>query len=150
MAFFAGLRADCCSQPRAANDTRAESRGSAAQGECPIYVTVRLCSLRLYLQKRRGSLACILFYNFFAVPIVYACVQVNWHKGTALEHLLDSLGLKGCPDVVAVYIGDDHTDEDAFKALRDLRQGMTCSAHSIAMLRSTVSFAHCSGASSAH
>lgn len=57
------------------------------------------------------------------LPPCWLCSQVNWHKGTALEHLLESLGLKGCPDVVAIYIGDDHTDEDAFKALRDLRQG---------------------------
>ena len=27
------------------------------------------------------------------------------------------------PDVVAIYIGDDRTDEDAFKALQEGRQG---------------------------
>mmetsp|Transcript_29655 Transcript_29655/g.65637 ORF Transcript_29655/g.65637 Transcript_29655/m.65637 type:complete len:452 (-) Transcript_29655:763-2118(-) len=49
--------------------------------------------------------------------------KVNWHKGTALNHLLKVLGLKSQPDVVAIYIGDDHTDEDAFKALREGHQG---------------------------
>jgi hypothetical protein len=49
--------------------------------------------------------------------------QVNWHKGTALEHLLGVLGLRGSADVVALYIGDDHTDEDAFRALKESNQG---------------------------
>ncbi len=54
-----------------------------------------------------------------------ACLllQVNWHKGTALDHLLGVLGLRGCQDVVALYIGDDHTDEDAFRVLRDTHSG---------------------------
>lgn len=29
------------------------------------------------------------------------------------------LGLKAQPDVVAIYIGDDRTDEDAFKVLQE-------------------------------
>eukprot|EP00197_Chlamydomonas_leiostraca_P013812 CAMPEP_0202865920 /NCGR_PEP_ID=MMETSP1391-20130828/6681_1 /ASSEMBLY_ACC=CAM_ASM_000867 /TAXON_ID=1034604 /ORGANISM="Chlamydomonas leiostraca, Strain SAG 11-49" /LENGTH=479 /DNA_ID=CAMNT_0049545811 /DNA_START=43 /DNA_END=1482 /DNA_ORIENTATION=- len=49
--------------------------------------------------------------------------KVNWHKGTALDHLLGVLGLRDAPDVVALYIGDDHTDEDAFRTLRDAQQG---------------------------
>jgi trehalose-phosphatase len=50
-------------------------------------------------------------------------MQVNWNKGTALNHLLEVLGLRGSPDVVAIYVGDDHTDEDAFKALNEGEQG---------------------------
>ena len=42
---------------------------------------------------------------------------VDWDKGSALLHLLDALGLSGQPDVTAVYLGDDKTDEDAFAAL---------------------------------
>lgn len=42
--------------------------------------------------------------------------QSNWHKGKAVEYLLDALGLGG-PDVLPVYIGDDVSDEDAFAAL---------------------------------
>ncbi|KXZ43331.1 hypothetical protein GPECTOR_94g653 [Gonium pectorale] len=49
--------------------------------------------------------------------------KVDWHKGTALVHLVDALGLSQQPDVVAIYVGDDHTDEDAFRTLEETRQG---------------------------
>eukprot|EP00170_Pyropia_yezoensis_P001972 contig_8422_g1976 len=42
--------------------------------------------------------------------------QSNWHKGKAVEYLLDALALGG-PDVLPIYIGDDISDEDAFAAL---------------------------------
>ncbi|XXG87493.1 hypothetical protein AAC387_Pa11g2166 [Persea americana] len=48
---------------------------------------------------------------------------IKWDKGKALEFLLDSLGFANCSDVLPVYIGDDRTDEDAFKVLRDRGQG---------------------------
>ncbi|KAF8404569.1 hypothetical protein HHK36_009456 [Tetracentron sinense] len=48
---------------------------------------------------------------------------IKWDKGKALEFLLESLGFADCNDVLAVYIGDDRTDEDAFKVLCDRRQG---------------------------
>ncbi|KAL8167416.1 hypothetical protein V2J09_008915 [Rumex salicifolius] len=48
---------------------------------------------------------------------------IKWDKGKALEFLLESLGLDNCNDVFPVYIGDDRTDEDAFKVLRDRGQG---------------------------
>ncbi|KAL9241528.1 hypothetical protein vseg_015632 [Gypsophila vaccaria] len=48
---------------------------------------------------------------------------IKWDKGKALEFLLESLGLANCTDVFPVYIGDDRTDEDAFKVLRDREQG---------------------------
>lgn len=41
----------------------------------------------------------------------------HWHKGKAVEYLLDALNLMG-PEVLPIYIGDDVTDEDAFKVLR--------------------------------
>ncbi|KAJ4954032.1 hypothetical protein NE237_030864 [Protea cynaroides] len=48
---------------------------------------------------------------------------IKWDKGKALEFLLESLGFANCKDVLPVYIGDDRTDEDAFKVLRDRGQG---------------------------
>ncbi|WOL09421.1 putative trehalose-phosphate phosphatase 6 [Canna indica] len=48
---------------------------------------------------------------------------IKWDKGKALEFLLESLGFDDRNDVLPLYIGDDRTDEDAFKVLRDRRQG---------------------------
>lgn len=45
--------------------------------------------------------------------------DVDWDKGQALRWLLAELGLEG-PDVLPLYLGDDDTDEDAFRALRRL------------------------------
>ncbi|KAM7516804.1 hypothetical protein LguiA_006387 [Lonicera macranthoides] len=48
---------------------------------------------------------------------------IKWDKGKALEFLLESLGYASSNDVFPVYIGDDRTDEDAFKVLRKRGQG---------------------------
>ncbi|XP_062220967.1 probable trehalose-phosphate phosphatase 4 isoform X1 [Phragmites australis] len=50
--------------------------------------------------------------------------SIMWDKGKALEFLLESLGFGNCSDVLPVYIGDDSTDEDAFKVLRKRGQGL--------------------------
>ncbi|GAB4813437.1 hypothetical protein N2152v2_000483 [Parachlorella kessleri] len=50
--------------------------------------------------------------------------QVDWDKGAALAHLLGELGLADPGSVLAVYIGDDRTDEDAFRVLAERQLGV--------------------------
>ncbi|XP_052190249.1 probable trehalose-phosphate phosphatase D isoform X2 [Diospyros lotus] len=49
---------------------------------------------------------------------------IKWDKGKALEFLLEALGYANSDKVLPIYIGDDQTDEDAFKVLRDRGQGI--------------------------
>lgn len=42
--------------------------------------------------------------------------NIEWHKGKAVQWLREQLGVTGA---FTIYIGDDTTDEDAFKALDD-------------------------------
>jgi len=49
--------------------------------------------------------------------------DVDWHKGRAVEWILERLGWDG-PDVLPVYIGNDVTDEDAFETLRERGVGI--------------------------
>ncbi|CAK8537503.1 unnamed protein product [Lathyrus sativus] len=48
---------------------------------------------------------------------------IKWDKGRALEFLLESLGFANSNNVYPIYIGDDRTDEDAFKVLSNRGQG---------------------------
>ncbi|MCO5564756.1 hypothetical protein L7F22_018424 [Adiantum nelumboides] len=50
---------------------------------------------------------------------------IEWHKGKALEFLIEALGLGNPSKVFPIYIGDDRTDEDAFQVLRE--KGSSCS-----------------------
>ncbi|KAH8513608.1 hypothetical protein H0E87_006758 [Populus deltoides] len=49
--------------------------------------------------------------------------MIDWNKGKAVEFLLESLGLSNRDDVLPIYIGDDLSDEDAFKVLREGNRG---------------------------
>jgi len=44
--------------------------------------------------------------------------DIDWDKGTAVRWLLEVLGLEGT-EHVPIYVGDDETDEDAFRAVRE-------------------------------
>lgn len=48
---------------------------------------------------------------------------IDWNKGKAVEFLLESLGLSNRDDMLSIFIGDDKTDEDAFKVLREGNRG---------------------------
>lgn len=50
---------------------------------------------------------------------------IEWHKGKALEFLIEALGLGNSSKVFPIYIGDDRTDEDAFQVLKE--RGCSCS-----------------------
>ncbi|KAK6793113.1 hypothetical protein RDI58_012194 [Solanum bulbocastanum] len=49
--------------------------------------------------------------------------NIVWNKGHALEYFLENLGFGNSDDVLPIYIGDDRTDEDAFKVLLKRGQG---------------------------
>jgi trehalose-phosphatase len=49
--------------------------------------------------------------------------DIDWDKGAAVRWLLEVLGLEGT-EHVPIYVGDDETDEDAFRAVRELGVGI--------------------------
>ncbi|XP_039142417.1 probable trehalose-phosphate phosphatase F [Dioscorea cayenensis subsp. rotundata] len=49
---------------------------------------------------------------------------IDWNKGKAVEFLLESLALGNSDDVLPIYVGDDRTDEDAFKVLKESKGGI--------------------------
>lgn len=58
----------------------------------------------------------LFFIQLFSFMQVFEVRPViDWNKGKAVEFLLESLGLDESEDVLPIYVGDDKTDEDAFK-----------------------------------
>jgi trehalose 6-phosphate phosphatase len=53
----------------------------------------------------------------------------DWHKGKAVRWILDRLNLWDNPEVLPVYIGDDVTDEDAFKTLHNKGLSILVGSH---------------------
>ena len=52
--------------------------------------------------------------------------NIEWGKGKAVMWLLEALGLEG-ESIRPIYIGDDRTDEDAFRALKERGVGILVS-----------------------
>src|SRR4051812_27878067 len=53
---------------------------------------------------------------------------IDWNKGKAMLWLLEALGLEG-QNALPIYMGDDRTDEDAFRALENRGAGILVSEH---------------------
>ena len=54
--------------------------------------------------------------------------SIEWNKGNAVEYLLETLGFANSDDICPLYIGDDRTDEDAFKVKDAFCTSITCSS----------------------
>jgi trehalose-phosphatase len=54
--------------------------------------------------------------------------DIDWDKGKAVLWLLETLGLES-RNVLPIYIGDDRTDEDAFRALEKRGIAILVSEH---------------------
>ncbi|KAF3957287.1 hypothetical protein CMV_017685 [Castanea mollissima] len=67
------------------------------------------------------------FYNDFRISEGKKVMEIhpiiNWDKGRALQYLLDTLGFEDSSNVLPIYIGDDKTDEDAFKMIKSIGRG---------------------------
>jgi trehalose-phosphatase len=55
--------------------------------------------------------------------------SLDWHKGKAVEWIMERLGLSFPDEYLPMYIGDDITDEDAFRTLSDNGMGILVSSH---------------------
>lgn len=74
-------------------------------------------------------------YKEFRISIGKKVFEIRpdmvWDKGHAVNYFIDTLGLGSSDDVLPLYIGDDRTDEDAFKAIRNRGEGFPIVVSSI-------------------
>lgn len=56
--------------------------------------------------------------------------SLDWHKGKAVEWIMNKLGFSFPGEYLPMYIGDDITDEDAFRTLADDGIGILVGSHS--------------------
>jgi trehalose-phosphatase len=56
---------------------------------------------------------------------------IDWHKGKALFWIMDALDVENKNNYIPIYIGDDVTDEDAFKAIADEGIGILVGEHEL-------------------
>ena len=55
--------------------------------------------------------------------------DVDWHKGKAVLWIMEKLGLQDKDKYVPIYIGDDVTDEDDFKTIKEFGAGILVGSH---------------------
>ncbi len=55
--------------------------------------------------------------------------SMDWHKGKAVKWILEELGLSYSSGYIPIYLGDDVTDEDAFRTLADEGLGILVGGH---------------------
>lgn len=89
-----------------------------------VSVHFRNCSVNYYEEVVTAVEEVVLQYEGLRITrgrkVLEVRPQINWDKGSALVHLLSMLGLEDKEgDVFCLYIGDDRTDEDAFRVLNE-------------------------------
>lgn len=57
--------------------------------------------------------------------------NIQWHKGKAVELLLDLLERSCAHELFPIYIGDDVTDEDAMQYIASLGRGFSVCVQTI-------------------
>ena len=55
--------------------------------------------------------------------------DIEWHKGKAIEWIMDALKLSSKNNIIPLFIGDDVTDEDGFKAIKQMGVGILVGGH---------------------